>query len=431
MAQDENEWLDVLQSPELDTREGSAPSEWEQRFETQVNTFFDDAINRVPGFIDRNLKSLRRVLGRNLSPKTGIGDLFVGARNLVAGVSRTVGGPDFSTSTFTHEKLTRAFEREVVSAEELESLLRRLFTDFEESQWERVALASERSVGVESPEPRDLDVLRDRLVSLMESEIAHDPLLAQAIRAGVKIGIPATLGYVLFGRVTFLGGFGQEAASSLYHRQLNFYNRLLLKLGRFEMPGWLSAVGWAGGLVGTLALGGLMEYALNNIRDIKGYYIRQLNTARYNLLYGEDPDTPEGQGLMHVVRGLERQFDRLAEIDHEELLEVTDERSEELAAVEAPDSAEQTTPEEQDSVEASDAGEEEGAEESDAGLEETDEAQESDDNAGGEQGEEAVSESEEAGEGEEGGDSEESEEASEDEEASTGDEEHERAGQGA
>ena len=93
----------------------------------------------------------------------------------------------------------------------------------------------------------------------MEREIAHDPLLAQAIRSGLKIGIPATLGYVLFGRFTFAGRFGAETASKLYKRQLNFYHRILMRLGKFEIPTWLGAVGWAGGLVGTLAIGGVME----------------------------------------------------------------------------------------------------------------------------------------------------------------------------
>jgi len=315
----------TLFEPELDTREGETQSMWEERFEAQINTFFDEAIARVPGFVDRNLKSFRRVMGRNLSPKTGVGDVVVGVRNLFAGVSRTVGGPDFSTTTYTHDVLTDAFEREVVSSAELESLLGRLFAEFEDDQWERVlealavtpALAGEDdALGDEdAPLGEKVEALRERLMTLMEREIAHDPLLAQAIRSGLKIGIPATLGYVLFGRFTFAGRFGAETASKLYKRQLNFYHRILLRLGKFEIPTWLGAVGWAGGLVGTLAIGGVMEFAINSVRDIKGAYIRQLNTARYILLYGDNPDETSGQGLLHIVRGLERQFERVQSID--------------------------------------------------------------------------------------------------------------------
>jgi hypothetical protein len=72
--------------------------------------------------------------------------------------------------------------------------------------------------------------------------------------------------------------------------------------------------------VGTLALGGLMEYTLNSFRDIKGRYIRQLNTARYVLLYGEDPDDPAGRGILHVVRGLERYFEKnIPQLTHDAL----------------------------------------------------------------------------------------------------------------
>lgn len=313
----------TLFEPELDTREGDTQSLWEERFEAQINTFFDEAIARVPGFVDRNLRSFRRVMGRNLSPKTGVGDVVVGVRNLFAGVSKTVGGPDFSTTTYTHDVLTDAFEREVVSSAELESLLGRLFSEFEDDQWERVLSALSDSSAVDGDELGDEDVplgekveaLRERLMTLMEREIAHDPLLAQAIRSGLKIGIPATLGYVLFGRFTFAGRFGAETASKLYKRQLNFYHRILMRLGKFEIPTWLGAVGWAGGLVGTLAIGGVMEYAINSVRDIKGAYIRQLNTARYILLYGDNPDETSGQGLLHIVRGLERQFERVQSID--------------------------------------------------------------------------------------------------------------------
>ena len=64
-----------------------------------------------------------------------------------------------------------------------------------------------------------------------------------------------------------------------------------------------------------IAIGGVMEYAINSVRDIKGAYIRQLNTARYILLYGDNPDETSGQGLLHIVRGLERQFERVQSID--------------------------------------------------------------------------------------------------------------------
>lgn len=292
----------------FDMSEGDKPTVWEERFETQVNTFFDEAISRVPTFVDRNLKNLRRVMGRNLSPKTGIGDLLVGVRNMASGVSRTVGGPDFSTTTFTHDKLTEAFEREVVSSDELETLISRLFEEFEDAMWERAA--------EESPEiqdEQDLANARTRLATLMEREIAHDPLLAQAIRAGVKIGVPATLGFVLFGKLGTGPTFG-DAANSIYKNNLDLYHRLLLRVGRLDVPGWVGAVGWAGGIVGTLALGGLMEYTLNSVRDIKGQYIRQLNSARYVLLYGDDPSDPEGRGLLHIIRGFERQFSRVPKL---------------------------------------------------------------------------------------------------------------------
>ena len=84
----------------------------------------------------------------------------------------------------------------------------------------------------------------------------------------------------------------------------------------------MGALGWAGGVVGTLALGGVMEYTLNSVRDVKGQYIRQLNTARYVLLYGEDPDDAEGRGILHIVRGFERQFDRVPQLTAQILEEV-------------------------------------------------------------------------------------------------------------
>ena len=307
----------ALFDPELDTREGEEPSLWEERFEAQINTFFDEAIARVPGFVDRHLRSFRRVMTRSVAPRTGIGDIAVGVRNMLAGVSRNVGGPDFSTTTFTHDVLTGSFEREVVSPAELESLLARLFSEFEADQWQR--LAQSRLAGEQGEEKSDeelADELRERLMGHMEREIAHDPLLAQALRSGLKIGLPATLGYVLFGQFTFAGRFGAESAGRLYKKQLNFYHRILMKLGTFEIPTWLGAVGWASGMVGTLALGGVMEYTLNAVRDVKGAYIRQLNTARYILLYGDNPDELSGQGLLHVVRGLERQFERVQGMDH-------------------------------------------------------------------------------------------------------------------
>ena len=307
-----------LYQPELDTREGETQSMWEERFEAQINTFFDEAIARVPGFVDRHLRSFRRVMGRNLSPKTGVGDVVVGMRNLFAGVSRSVGGPDFSTTTYTHDVLTDAFEREVVSSAELESLLGRLFAEFEDEQIERLfeAMAPDPGAQQEGEElvTRDPQQLREQLITSMEKEIAHDPLLAQAIRSGLKIGLPATLGYVLFGKLALTNRLGSESATKVYKRQLNFYHRILTRLEKFEIPNWLGAVGWAGGVVGTLALGGVMEYAINSVRDIKGAYIRQLNTARYILLYGDNPEETSGQGLMHVVRGLERQFERVQSI---------------------------------------------------------------------------------------------------------------------
>ncbi len=289
----------------IDTSEGPEASDWEERFEVQLNALFDDAITRLPGFVDRNLKSFRRVMGRSVAPKTGVGDVLIGVRNLASGLSKSVGGPEFDTTTFTHDKLTEAFEREVLSPEELETLLARLFEEFEDEMWSKVANASD-----EDRSRVDVELLRSRMSRLMEKEIAHDPLLAQAIRSGVKIGVPATLGYVLFGRLNF-AELATEKAAELYASNLNFYNRILASLGRYQVPGWVGAVGWAGGVIGSLAIGGIMEYTLNSVRDIKGQYIRQLNTARYVLLYGENPDEPEGRGLLHIVRGLERQFDRV------------------------------------------------------------------------------------------------------------------------
>lgn len=309
--------LEKLRELGFDTSEGEEPSEWEERFESQINSFFDDAIARVPGFVDRHLKSFRKVMGRSLSPKTGLGDVAISVRNLVSGVSSALGGPDFSRESFTNEKLTRAFEREVVSSEELENLLKRLFREFEQDQWENLEENVEQLDGVE--EPPTADQLRQRIEHLMEQEIAHDPLLAQVIRSGVKVGIPATLGYVLFGKVTFVGDFGSEAASQLYKRRLDLYNSALDRLGKYKVPGWVGALGWAGGLVGSLAVGGLVEFAINSVRDVKGAYIRQLNAARYIILYGDDPETPEGQGIVHLVRGLERQFDRIAEMTEDAL----------------------------------------------------------------------------------------------------------------
>lgn len=301
------ETVEALKDAAIDTSEGAKPSEWEQRFETQINTFFDEAIGRIPGFADRHLKSFRRVMARSLGPRTGVGDVLIGARNLAAGLVRSVGGPDLTTTSYTEDQLRAAFEREVVSSDELESLLRRLFQEFEEAQWSEVVKKA-----AEQEAAREIDAihLRERMVDQMEAEIGHDPLLAQAIRAGVRLGIPATLGYVLFGKMTFLN-FGSEAATEIYKSRLNFFHRALGRLGGLEVPGWVGAVGLAGGLIGTLAIGGVMEFALNNVRDVKGAYIRQLNAARHNLLYGENPDKPEGQGILHVVRGLERQFERL------------------------------------------------------------------------------------------------------------------------
>jgi hypothetical protein len=289
----------------VDTSEGAIASDWEERFDAQLNALFDDAISRLPGFVDRNLKSFRRVMGRSVAPKTGVGDILIGVRNLASGFSSSVGGPEFETTTYTHDKLTESFEREVLSPEELETLLARLFEEFEDEMWSRVADSDEHEQS-----RVDVELLRTRMSRLMEREIAHDPLLAQAIRSGVKIGVPATLGYVLFGRLNF-SEIASEKATELYTSNLNFYNRILASLGRYQLPGWVGAVGWAGGVIGSLAIGGLMEYTLNSVRDVKGQYIRQLNTARYVLLYGENPDEPEGRGLLHIVRGLERQFERV------------------------------------------------------------------------------------------------------------------------
>jgi hypothetical protein len=295
--------------PEEDTREGEVPSMWEERFEGQINAFFDESIARVPSFVDRHLRSFRRIMGRSLSPRTGLADVLVGVRNVAAGVSKTVGGPDFSTTSYTHDALTQSFEREVVSTQELESLLARLFAEFEESQWSRIAQGVASAPGELDAE--QIESLRKLLSRKMEREIAHDPLLAQAIRSGLKIGIPATLGYMLFGKVTMPGSLGSEAATEIYKKNLKFYHKILMRLGRFEIPSWLGAVGWAGGVIGSLAVGGIVEYALNNVRDVKGAYIRQLNAARYILLYGDNPEEASGQGLLHIVRGLERQFERV------------------------------------------------------------------------------------------------------------------------
>ena len=318
----------------IDTSEGAEASIWEERFEAQINTFFDESIERVPGFVDRNLTSFKRVMGRSIGPRTGIADVFISARNMLSGVSKNIGGPDFSTTTYTDDQLAEAFEREVVSSAELESLLNRLFSEFEEEQW--TVFLEEHTGGSGQPDEDEIDGLRDRLVWMMEKEIAHDPLLAQAIRSGVRLGIPATLGYVLFGKATFVAGTGKGEG---YKKHLDFYRRSVIKLGGTEVPGWMGAVGIAGGVIGSLAIGGLMEYAVNNIRDVKGHYIRQLNSARYVLLYGEDPDVPEGQGLLHVVRGLERQFQRLPELTSD-LLSRSDEEVEQLVE-EEPDEGEE------------------------------------------------------------------------------------------
>ncbi len=270
-------------------------SAWEERFETQINTFFDEAIGRVPGFVDRHLKNFRRVMTRSVSPRTGMADVVVGVRNLASGFSKAVGGPGFETTTYTNDHLTRVFEREVVSPAELEALLGRLFKEFEEVMWDRVA--EEVAQNYEKTR-EEVDAFRGRLARLMEKEVSHDPLLAQGIRSGIKLGVPATLGFVL------LGGVGEGDDDSGFGSTLG-------GLGGVEGTSWAGAAGIGAGFLGSLAVGGLMEYTLNSLRDVKGQYIRQLNTARYVLLYGEDPDLPEGRGLLHIVRGLERQFDQL------------------------------------------------------------------------------------------------------------------------
>lgn len=313
-----DEPLETLRDLGIDTTEAEVPSEWEQRFETQITNFFNEAQNRIPGFVDRHLTSFKQVMKRSLAPKTGLGDVMVSAQNMLAGVSSALGGPDFSRDTYTHEELTEAFEREVISPDELELLLSRLFREFEEEMWAHVEQQVHQAAD-DDPPPVDADILRERILELTEEEIAHDPLLAQVIRSGVRIGLPASLGYVLFGRLTLTADAGTEAASQVYEKRLDLYHRALHQLGRFQIPGWMGAVGFAGGLVGTLAVGGLVEYTLNNVRDIKGFYIRQLNAAKHALLYGDDPESPEGQGVLHLVRGLERQFDDLAEMTRKEV----------------------------------------------------------------------------------------------------------------
>ncbi len=167
--------LEQVFNPELDTREGEEPSLWEERFEAQINTFFDEAIARVPGFVDRHLRSFRRVMTRSVAPRTGVGDIAIGVRNLLAGVSRTVGGPDFSTTTFTHDVLTDAFEREVVSPAELESLLGRLFSEFEDDQWQRLARSQAGDEGSEQSDAEAADELRGKLMrqTLATSRTIH------------------------------------------------------------------------------------------------------------------------------------------------------------------------------------------------------------------------------------------------------------------
>jgi len=71
-----------------------------------------------------------------------------------------------------------------------------------------------------------------------------------------------------------------------------------------------------------------MEYTLNSVRDIKGQYIRQLNSAAWVLLYGEDPDEPDGRGILHIVRGFERQFDRVPQLTAKLMEEVAEMESE-------------------------------------------------------------------------------------------------------
>lgn len=302
---------------EFDMSEGAEAMAWEARFETQINTFFDEAIQRVPGFVDKNLRSFTRVMGRNLAPTTGVGDVLIGVRNMASGVSAAAGGPKFATTTYTHDKLLEAFEREVVSPKEMETLLTRLFSEFEEDFWKQAE--KEAPDGAEE----DIRAAREHVTSMMEREIAHDPMLAQALRSGVKIGVPATLGFVLFGKFGSGSGFG-DAASELYKRNLDLYHRVLIKVGGLEVPTWVGAMGWAGGVLGTLAAGGLVEFGLNNVRDLKGQYIRQLNSARYALLYGEDPDDEEGKGILHIVRGFERQVQRVPELATK-ILESTEE----------------------------------------------------------------------------------------------------------
>lgn len=292
---------------QFDMSEGPAPTAWEERFEGQINMFFDEAIARVPGFVDRHLRSFRRVMTRNLAPKTGVGDVLVGLRNVASGISRAVGGPQFATTTFTHDKLVEAFEREVVSPQELESLLARLFAEFEESLWQK----AQQELSLDDND--EIRLVRERLEKMMEHDIAHDPLLAQALRTGVKLGVPATLGYVLMGRFQTGPTFG-DAAQAIYKNNLDVYQKVLVKVGRLDVPGWVGAAGWASGIVGTLALGGIMEFTLNNVRDVKGQYIRQLNAARYALLYGDNPDDIDGRGVLHIVRGLERRYQRLPEL---------------------------------------------------------------------------------------------------------------------
>lgn len=305
---------------EFDMSEGPKALPWESRFESQINAFFDDAIQRVPGFVDKNLRSFRKVMGRNLAPTTGVGDVLIGVRNLASGVSSAVGGPKFETTTFTHDKLVEAFEREVVSPKELETLLSRLFAEFEEDLWRKAERAAPEGAA------DGIHEARERVVAMMEQEIAHDPKLAQALRTGVKIGVPATLGYVLFGQLGTGPSFG-DAAGEIYKRNLDLYHKVLLRFGGVEVPTWVGAVGWAGSVLGTLAAGGLVEFGLNNIRDLKGSYIRQLNSARHILLHGHDPGDEDGKGILHIVRGFERRVENVPELA-KNILEGADEATE-------------------------------------------------------------------------------------------------------
>lgn len=294
------------------------PSHWEDRFEKEINQLFDDAIDRLPRFVERHFKSFSRVMGRNLSPRAGIGDLYVGLRNLASAFSEAVGGPEFETTTFTEDQLSRAFEQEVLSPFELEAMLGRLFTAFEDDLWDRFQEDSVRGT-------QDALQVRDRFRNMIDEEIAHDPKLAQAIRSGVHLGIPITLGYFLFGR-TASGTVDNKLGRDIGLQDVTVFQRLFQSFrgkteprddDSFFQDFTGNALGITGAVLGSLVVGGVLEYAYNSLRDLKGSYIRQINTARYVLLYGTDPSDPDCYGILQIVRAIERRFETLPGLTEE------------------------------------------------------------------------------------------------------------------